>query len=790
MFCPKCGKKNVEGAVFCGNCGAKLEGQAPEEQAPEEKKKSIIPFVIGILAVAIAAVAVVLVVVSVQRSNDKRGDTNYHADVVDGDEGNEDTTDVETEDASAGAVSELGEVQYLERAQMISGDPEDYYDASLVPSVEDYSVSSDLSEVFNQRDLEYLQDDAKEKLAKNLFVVRQAGYDEFFTIYEGNRYNMSPNFVTVDSMMHTYHLYFAHLLKTIEKEQLYDKLCDITQTMLDNSLSQYDSLKGSEWEDAALRNVAYFTVAGSLLEMNVSPIAEVKDLVDEELALVRAENIATSPMFGSMEDYSQYKPRGYYDGDPVLQKYFKGMMWYGRRGFEQREEDHMRSALLMVKAMDDGALGDWESIYTVTSFFAGVSDDCTYYEFEPVIEKAYGDINDVSSLVGNEEAFNAFYEYTKTMAPPKINSIPVYDDEENVITTYRFMGQRFSIDATVFQNLMYRSVEENSSGDSRMLPDALDIPAVLGSDTAYEILDEQGDTDYENYKENLEKLKKEMDPANSPELWNASLYSQWLYTLKPVLTEKGKGYPSFMQSKEWNKKSIEGFLGSYTELKHDTILYSKQAMAEMGDGGWDEEFDDRGYVEPEPAVFARLAVLAMSTKEGLDGFGMLDREDGENLDTIYKMAVTLATIADKELAAESLSDEEYDFIREIGGDLEHLWIEATKENDDEYLRTDEHPCPIVADIATDPNGAILEVGTGGADELLVICPVEGSLRLCSGPVFSFYQFTHSMDRLTDAEWREMLGMWPGEKFDYNGDPDLKKPEWTESYRYRYVWDFD
>ncbi len=33
----------------------------------------------------------------------------------------------------------------------------------------------------------------------------------FFEIYEMNRYSQIPNFVTVDSLMHTYHLYFSYL---------------------------------------------------------------------------------------------------------------------------------------------------------------------------------------------------------------------------------------------------------------------------------------------------------------------------------------------------------------------------------------------------------------------------------------------------------------------------------------------------------------------------------------------------------------------------------------------------
>ena len=58
------------------------------------------------------------------------------------------------------------------------------------------------------------------------------------------------------------------------------------------------------------------------------------------------------------------------------------------------------------------------------------------------------------------------------------------------------------------------------------------------------------------------------------------------------------------------------FCRKYTELTHDTVLYSKQVMAEMG-GGMEEEPDDRGYVEPEPVVYERFASLAEQTAQGL-----------------------------------------------------------------------------------------------------------------------------------------------------------------------------
>ena len=795
MNCSKCNKPNDDNARFCSECGARLDIRTNKEG---DKGKGIpgwvLPLVIALSALAIV-IAIAIATTLVLRVNNSVPAVESEENTDKEEQGageDEDIKEEKSEKKDRKKASDTsiasGDIKTLKHVSFIDSDSETYFDSSLVPSVPAYELKPDLGNVYNQNDLEYLDDEIKKKLAKNGFAVREGGGYEFYDVYESNRYGQQPNFVTVDSMMHTYHVYFAYLLKTLEKNELYDKLVELSEEMYNRSVRQYEELEGTEWEDAALRNVAYFTVARELLDDSPKILPEVSDVTEAELENIKNGTLTESPLLGDNEDYTQYKPRGYYAGDKTLEKYFRTMMWYGRRAFEQRSEDHMRSALLMTLAMDDAALDEWEAIYTVTSFFAGASDDCTYYELRPVIEAAYGNLSYLDELVGNDEAFETYYELTKELEPPKINSIPVYAaDEQNVITSYRFMGQRFSIDATIFQNLIYRAVGENDKGETRMLPDALDVPAVLGSDTALDILKEQGDTDYENYEDNLNMLREGIEESEGTDLWTASLYAQWLNTLRPMLASKGEGYPLFMQNNEWNKRALEGFLGSYTELKHDTILYSKQAMAEMG-GGWEEEIDDRGYVEPEPEVYSRFAVLAENTMKGLKEYDMLDKNDKQNLTLLADIAKKLIEISEKELKDEKLTDDEYEYIREFGGDLEHVWADAVKEDGEDYARSDEHPGAIVADVATDPNGTVLELGTGIVSEMYVICPVDGRLKLCSGPVYSFYQFEWPMDnRLTDQDWRVMLGIWPKSGYDFEPDDSIKQPAWTQSYRVGNAW---
>ncbi|MBR0171713.1 MAG: DUF3160 domain-containing protein [Lachnospiraceae bacterium] len=676
----------------------------------------------------------------------------------------------------------------------------DLHDETLVPSVPAYEVMPDLSNLINGDEYAYYDDTFREQLVQNGFVVDgDYGGLEFFGIYENNRYSFTPSFVTVDSMMHTYHLYFAHLQKRTERLYLTDQLKQMTNEMLAASSEQYEALKGSDWEGAALRNLAYFAVAANLLGEDASVPDAVRETVSQETELILgAEQMTNSPLLSGdepfFEDYTQYKPRGYYDGEETLERYFRTMMWYGRMTFFASDEELTRSALLMVLAMEKGAIRNWEQIYLVTSFFAGESDDAGYYEYRPAVTEAYGEEVAEDSLQTKTAEWDRFRSLTEMIEPPKINSVVLTEVRDDTDVTeeakgFRFMGQRFTFDAAVFQGLVYNSVKENGNGEKRMLPDALDVPAALGSDAAYRILEEQGETDYADYPAQMEKIRTSVKEAPD-ELWTSSLYAGWLKTLMPLLTEKGEGYPVFMQNEEWAKKNVESFLSSWTELKHDTVLYGKQVMAEMG-GGPIEEVDDRGYVEPEPVVFGRLASLTAQTRDGLKERGMLDAGAEENLNRLHDLAYSLMKISEKELRNEVLTDEEYELIRIYGGELEHFWVDVFKdETDAEYFETSEFPAPLVTDVATDAeNGRVLQVATGRAQTISVIVPIDGTLRVARGCVFSFYQFDHpATSRMTDKDWYTELGILPAEGEEWPsgyGDVSVYQPEWTKSYRYYY-----
>lgn len=691
---------------------------------------------------------------------------------------------------------------------------------AYTPSVKPYTVASDLSNVTNYF---YFDSEEKQKLAANRFVVTNTSCDEFHEIYENNRYGNNPNFVTTDSLMHVFHLYYVKLQKNIEKNYLYDALVRLTDGMLKKSLQQYYFFRGSEWEEAAGRNVIFFGVAAELLGSEAKVPAGLDAVVVEEVKKIMdasgIEECLITPENENGEDYTQYIPRSYYAGDEQLEAYFRTMMWYGRMIFAQNFEQGNRCALLMNVALsDESNYNEWYAIYEVTSFLCGASDDLGYNEYIPIIMQVYGVDFTLDSLVGNEAAWNRYVEAVKPLRGPKINSTPYApgsNDSENwqeATKGFRFMGQRFVLDAQIFQNLLYDNIKMAEDGSARQLPEALDVPAALGSDLALDILIQQGNDKYPNYLEEMQKMRQVV--GESDLYWTSSVYGGWLYTLMPLLEEKGAGYPSFMTNTEWQKKSMEGFLGSWTELKHDTLLYAKQAYASES-GGEDYSWkDSRGYVEPEPELFDRLCTLAGAAKAGLKDMGYLSESDEEALSVLIELSGRLRDIAIKELENRTLTDEDYELIRSYGGSLEHFWdisyvgvisdeilqgyeydkqcaeeygYEFEYASVEEYARTYASPEPsmaIVADVASDPeHGLCLEEAVGGPSLIYVVFPIDGELHVACGGVYTQYQFTKPLsERMTDDEWKKVCEGYYDDNLLYVQPNCPDQPEWTRSYR--------
>jgi len=628
-------------------------------------------------------------------------------------------------------------------------------------------------------------------LLNNGFVVMPPGsnsdslYTEFYQAYDYYRYMEVPVFVSTDSIYHVYHLIFDKMLRDLERTSFIPILNELTTAMLDESLLQYEQLAGTDLEEAALRNVAYFTVPAKLLGLPVSVPDAAAEMANQEIALMDAKAVReVSPIWAMggetnddllFEDYSQYTPRGHYTRSEALEKYFRAMMWYGRLTFRLKYTVETQRALLLVQALRNAqtssgrtAIELWQNIYDPTVFIVGKSDDLSFHEYGVISDQVFGDNPELASFA-DAGKMDQFMETAKQLPPPQVNSMWVYiwQDRDDATQGFRFMGQRFTLDQYVFGELIFRKV--GTLEDPRSLPKGLDLLSAMGSEEAYSILDQMGETTYENYDKQMTKVRDEV-AGYDVDSWTQNLYWSWLYAMQPLFAPKGEQYPAFMQTQAWLRKDMATALSTWTELKHDTILYSKQVMAEMGGGGSEEP--PHGYVEPNPEAYARLLALAEMTRSGLYSRDLLDETTQGNLDNLIEQLQFLLDISQKELNGGTITDDDYWRLTYYGGWLETMTIAAADTAEENQGRSylEDQKSALIADVASG-YGFSLEEGVGYPTEIFVISP-EAPYHLTRGAVYTYYEFAvPSNERMTDEAWREML--------ESGNAPDM--PDWTNTF---------
>ena len=189
-----------------------------------------------------------------------------------------------------------------------------------------------------------------------------------------------PVVVTSDAALHTCHLHFDWYQRFLEIAYLRDDLVNLTDALSTKMMAYHDETRDGNVKEAALANAATFIIGKRLLTgADAADAPEPwKQRIESELKLIReARGFARSPLFGTIEDYSQYKPRGHYSRSEALKRYFQGMMWHGRMTYRCQTQDprdaieQTRRAMLICLALKSTRVKGEE---TLAVFIASRSD--------------------------------------------------------------------------------------------------------------------------------------------------------------------------------------------------------------------------------------------------------------------------------------------------------------------------------------------------------------------------------------------------------------------------------
>jgi hypothetical protein len=470
----------------------------------------------------------------------------------------------------------------------------------------------------------------------------------------------------------------------------------------------------------------------------------------------------------------------------------------------------------------------WRQIDNIIRLFVGRPDAMTFAQLQPLL--AASELQSLESVTSLDQLKTLHQKIIQGQFGLQLIAGDAYfspfgSEQYQLPRAFVLTGQRFNPDGWALGQVIFDRIHWNEEipgytfGDKviRRYTSALDMAySVLGNrqigfEIAQRMLDVAGRSGFRDglpYAHNLTALAATFERLPTA-AWEDSVATRWLAALRELSTPTtDPRFPEAMRTRAWAMRVLNTQLASYTELKHDTVLYAKQPYTGMITCEY-----PAGFVEPIPAFWSRMKEMAsasaaalerlpaqgnisfMNPEIGLIEIDLAARQTARVNFCRYfaqQMAV-LQVLAEKELAQEPFTANETLFIQGlmIRRDRPYLgptfdgWYpnlfytdygqspmgaDSNGSNKADPLVTDVHTAP---PDTVDPVGGVLHQATGNVDLLMVAVDNGPDRMVYAGPVLSHYEFIvpgPELKRLTDSEWQA--------KFPATPPP---RPEWTRSY---------
>jgi len=620
-------------------------------------------------------------------------------------------------------------------------------------------------------------------------------YGEFYRAPE------NTPFVTTDYVLHVYHRLLEKEFEHAEQTVLYEHVRSLSQKLFDRALVKAATSTGDE-KASFERLSGYFLVPLALTESVQAEAAQyssadtkvdtleaalaivkkqreqmsgtIADQAEQELRLIFAatDSSASSPLLGKyelaanpnyFEDYTQYTPRSHYAKNSLLRSYFRSMMWFGRQNLLAASPELTRDSLAITSFMQDAQLKkEWEAIYIPTTFFVGESDDLGIYEYGDLLKQLGDKATWTDEDIKQAQSLAKSYRAPAVLSSVLVGDSVVSSTKEDLLEStrgFRFMGQRFTPDAFIL-NQLTKGQEQGMKLPS--MPTALMVMSAFGDKTSDVLLEDwitqNVPDDRADIHTKLDELKGKFAQMTEA-MWTQNIYWGWTRTLKTLFQGGNKlvGYPHFMKEDAWRIKDTNAALGSWTELKHDTLLYAKQSYAERGGGGDDPTTKPavpKGYVEPNMEFWDRLLALSQMTYEGMNDLGLLDQTfQGRNEAFLFSLRF-FRDVATQEIENKVISEATFEQLRMEPGRLNSV-LEVLP---GDVGIEDNARSALIVDVHTDTvSQQILYEANSTPNSLFVAVKDANGSRLTRGLVYHYYEFTGPLGkRLTDGNWRSAI----------------------------------
>lgn len=458
--------------------------------------------------------------------------------------------------------------------------------------------------------------------------------------------------------------------------------------------------------------------------------------------------------FGSMEtlkfDFTQFKPRAHYTTDSLLKTYFMAMKWLMREKLFFADKNVATAALVMVNNIRSNDLTQFTTFYNFIQKLIGEDDDVNITDVQTFI----ADQKRASDQAILKWVSDAVQKKLMTLRPQKIISVSYNTPEEQMLTEQQakdltagfiFFGEKFTIDSRFFDQFTAGSAEKESEYKPRvqsalMVADNLFNTSITQKFAKLRL--EKNAAEFEIQPAQIagyNKIKWDVSKNEILTKFNrwATIYHRRLGMLTSLFINGWANAPYYQLDALYGNKLLNTFLGSYTELKHDTLLYVKQAYAELGGGGDGPCYltvdppalpIPKGYVEASPDVIDQIISLTQETNTFFTG---------EAYNTFLGYLQLFRKIAIAQTKNEKISDQDFEDLRLASTQL--VALTTPQKLFGEPLQKEKR-WSIIADIFTSGKYGPLYEAVGRPYMMALMINDANGARIALWPIFSHYEF--------------------------------------------------
>lgn len=256
------------------------------------------------------------------------------------------------------------------------------------------------------------------------------------------------------------------------------------------------------------------------------------------------------------------------------------------------------AGLIMVNNIKNEELKQFNTFYNFIQKLIGEDDDVNITDIQKFItDQQWTSDSDILKNV-NEKTQNTLM----TLRPQRIMSVSYSTPTEKAITEqyakditagFIFFGEKFTIDSRFFDQFTAGSAEKESESKPRVQSALMVADNLINMPITQKFAKlrlEKHQTEFDISPAQIAGYNKIKEGVSKNDIlttfnFGATVYHTRLNILASLFINGGDNMPYFMEDALYQNKLLNTYLGSYTELKHDTLLYVKQAYAEMGNGG-------------------------------------------------------------------------------------------------------------------------------------------------------------------------------------------------------------